>query len=129
MLIRGVEVIRLGKPLYPSELYEVQKYLTMTKHVYTPMFLMANANVWKSLTPEQRQIISEEAMKAGKQVQEKEKWYIAQMEKGGIETTCPDAAEAAMYAAMQHGQLQSVVSCRNAEGWQLVCVYERVVLT
>jgi tripartite ATP-independent transporter DctP family solute receptor len=82
---------------YSSKYYEVQKYLAMTKHVYTPMFLLANANVWKSLTPEQRQIISEEGVKAGnearKQVQEKEKGYIAEMEKAGIVTTYPDVAK------------------------------------
>ncbi|MEO8136491.1 MAG: TRAP transporter substrate-binding protein [Betaproteobacteria bacterium] len=82
---------------YSSKFFEVQKYLTMTKHVYTPMFLMANANVWKGLSAEQRQIISEEGVKAGnearKQVQEKEKWYIAEMEKAGIQTTYPDVAK------------------------------------
>jgi len=82
---------------YSSKFYEVQKYLAMTKHVYTPMFLLANPNVWKTLTPAQRQIITEEGVKAGnearKQVQEKEKWYIAQMEKGGIETTYPDVSK------------------------------------
>jgi tripartite ATP-independent transporter DctP family solute receptor len=83
--------------VYSSKFYEVQKYLAMTKHVYTPMFLLANSSVWKSLTPEQRQIITEEGVRAGnearKQVQEKEKEYIAQMEKAGIKTTYPDVAK------------------------------------
>lgn len=82
---------------YSSKFFEVQKYLAMTKHVYTPMFLLANSNAWKSLTPAQRQIIAEEGVRAGnearKQVQDKEKWYIAQMEKGGMETTYPDVAK------------------------------------
>lgn len=82
---------------YSSKFYEVQKHLALTKHVYTPMFLLANANVWKGLTPAQRLILSEEGVKAGnvarKQVQDKEKWYIAEMEKAGVQTTYPDVAK------------------------------------
>jgi TRAP-type transport system periplasmic protein len=83
--------------VYSSKFFEVQKHLAMTRHVYTPMFLLANTNVWKGLTPAQREIITEEGIRAGnearKQVQDKEKWFISEMEKTGLRTTYPEVAK------------------------------------
>jgi TRAP-type transport system periplasmic protein len=82
--------------VYSQKFYEVQKHLALTKHVYTPMMLVANARLWQRLTPEQRAAVTEEAVKAGnearRQVQEKDAWYIAEMEKAGMQTTRPEVA-------------------------------------
>lgn len=82
---------------FTSKFYEVQKHLALTKHVYTPMFLVASTKSWTGkLTDAQRAIIAEEARRAGeearKMVQEKEDWYIAEMEKTGVRTTRPEVA-------------------------------------
>lgn len=37
--------------------YEVQKYLTLDGHLYCPYLFMVNEDIWKQMTPEQRQII------------------------------------------------------------------------
>ena len=67
--------------VYSQKFFEVQKHLALTRHVYTPMMLVANARTWQRLTPEQRTIVTEEAVKAGnearRQVQDKDAWYIA----------------------------------------------------
>lgn len=106
---------------YSSKFYEVQKYLTMTKHVYTPMFLLANSRLWQSLTAEQRTIIAEEGMKAGnearKQVQDKEKWYIAQMEKGGIETTYPDVSRFRALMGPANDAIKAYVGAAAWDDW------------
>ena len=106
---------------YSSKFYEVQKYLTMTKHVYTPMFLLANSRLWQSLTAEQRTIIAEEGMKAGnearKQVQDKEKWYIAQMEKGGIETTYPDVSKFRALMGPANDAIKAYVGAAAWDDW------------
>jgi tripartite ATP-independent transporter DctP family solute receptor len=82
---------------FTSKFYEVQKHLALTKHVYTPMFLVASAKSWSGkLSDAQRKILAEEANKAGaearRMVQDKENWYIAEMEKAGVRTTRPDVA-------------------------------------
>ncbi len=82
---------------FTSKFYEVQKHLALTKHVYTPMFLVASAKSWSGkLNDAQRAILAEEAGKAGaearRMVQDKENWYIAEMEKAGVRTTRPDVA-------------------------------------
>ena len=44
---------------YESKLYEVQKYLSLTNHVYTPSFLIASKAFFSSLTPEEQKVFRE----------------------------------------------------------------------
>jgi TRAP-type transport system periplasmic protein len=44
---------------YESKLYEVQKYLSLTSHVYTPSFLIASQKFFTSLTPEEQKAFRE----------------------------------------------------------------------
>jgi tripartite ATP-independent transporter DctP family solute receptor len=43
--------------IYSSKVYEAQKYLSLTKHSYTSMPVVANQAFWDSLTSEQQDII------------------------------------------------------------------------
>lgn len=46
--------------IYPARFYEVQKYLSLTGHVYTPAYLTAGRS-WSKFTPEVRQALTEAA--------------------------------------------------------------------
>lgn len=82
---------------YSQKFYEVNKHLALTKHVYTPMMLVANARAWDRISADNRKIIEEEGKRAGQKarqdVQDKEKFYIAEMEKTGVKTTEPDVSK------------------------------------
>jgi TRAP-type transport system periplasmic protein len=39
-----------------NKMFEVQKYLTITNHVYTPVALLASKKWWSSLTPQQQAV-------------------------------------------------------------------------
>jgi len=43
--------------MYANKMFEVQKYLTITNHVYTPVALLASKKWWSSLTPAQQQAV------------------------------------------------------------------------
>ena len=43
--------------MYANKMYEVQKYLTITNHVYTPVALLASARWRGALTPEHQAIV------------------------------------------------------------------------
>ncbi|MBP1932718.1 TRAP transporter substrate-binding protein [Ammoniphilus resinae] len=45
--------------------YEIQKYLSITNHTYTPGYLVASKMWWDKLTPDQQKILSEAAVEAG----------------------------------------------------------------
>jgi tripartite ATP-independent transporter DctP family solute receptor len=49
-----------------GRLYEVQSSLSMTNHSYSPLVLVANADVWRRLTPGQRRVLQEAAIDAGR---------------------------------------------------------------
>lgn len=50
--------------MYANKMYEVQKYLTITNHVYTPVALVASQKWWASLTPPQQQAVQKAAERA-----------------------------------------------------------------
>jgi TRAP-type C4-dicarboxylate transport system substrate-binding protein len=47
--------------IYSAKLQEVQKYLSLTGHVYTPAYLTAGKTKWESLPPDVRAILEETA--------------------------------------------------------------------
>jgi tripartite ATP-independent transporter DctP family solute receptor len=47
--------------IYPSRFQEVQKYLSMTGHVYTPAYVTAGAS-WKRLSPDVQKILTDTAI-------------------------------------------------------------------
>jgi len=47
--------------IWGSKLYEVQEYLSLTGHVYTPAFVVVSPERWDGLPPEIRSILEEEA--------------------------------------------------------------------
>jgi TRAP-type C4-dicarboxylate transport system substrate-binding protein len=47
--------------IYSSKFQEVQKYLSMTGHVYTPAYVLVGLNRWNGLPEDVRQILEETA--------------------------------------------------------------------
>lgn len=47
--------------MYANKMFEVQKYLTITNHVYTPVALVASTKWWASLTPDQQAAVQKSA--------------------------------------------------------------------
>ncbi|TCR70106.1 TRAP transporter substrate-binding protein [Bosea sp. BK604] len=42
-----------------SKMYEVQKYLTMTRHAYTPFLVLYSKKLWDQLSPEEQTILTD----------------------------------------------------------------------
>ena len=82
--------------IWASKFYEVQKYVALTRHIYTMMMFAANTNAWNRLTPEQRQIITEEGLKAAaearKTAADEEDVLIGKLKEAGVTVTTPDLA-------------------------------------
>ncbi|MBW2149110.1 MAG: TRAP transporter substrate-binding protein [Deltaproteobacteria bacterium] len=79
---------------YSRSLWEVQKYIILTAHVYLPWWWVAS-DVWlKKLTPEQQQIIRESVEIArlyGEKVErEKDGFYAKELKKKGMIFITPD---------------------------------------
>lgn len=50
--------------IHSSRFFEVQKYLAMTGHFYSPAVLLISEATWKSLSPEHQKIVADAATKA-----------------------------------------------------------------
>ncbi len=84
--------------IYYNNLFEVQDYLTLTRHVYNSMVHVMSKDVWDRLTPEQQEIIKEESARAGnymrEAIQESEAELITRLEEEGMTVVRPDSTEA-----------------------------------
>ena len=82
--------------IYHNKFYEVQKYLSLTKHVYNNMMHEVSKKSWDKLTPEQQKIFREESKLAAaymrKLIVDQEADQIAKMEKAGLPVARPDLA-------------------------------------
>jgi TRAP-type C4-dicarboxylate transport system substrate-binding protein len=63
--------------IYAQKLYEVQKYLTLTGHVYDACAVMMSMSTYNSLTPDQRRIVEETV----REVTSWQRAYCEKMEK------------------------------------------------
>ena len=83
--------------IYHNKLFEVQKYLALTRHVYNSMVHVMSLKIWNTLTTEQQRIIREESKKAGdfmrKRMLEEEEVLVAKLEEEGMVVTRVDALE------------------------------------
>ncbi|MFU2134780.1 TRAP transporter substrate-binding protein [Gallibacterium anatis] len=75
--------------VWSVKLYEVQKYLSLTNHGYTPLLVVMNKAKFDGLSPESQQAIIEAAQEAGKYQRElnakKEIEILDKMKKAGVE--------------------------------------------
>lgn len=74
---------------WSAKLYEVQKYLSLTNHGYTPLIVVMNKAKFDGLTPELQTAIVEAAQEAGKYQRqlnlENEKGILDKLQQAGIE--------------------------------------------
>ncbi len=79
---------------YSRSLWEVQKYIILTAHIYWPWWWVGSEQWFNKLTPEQQKIIREstaEAAKYGEKVErEKDEFYTAELKKKGMTFITPD---------------------------------------
>lgn len=82
--------------IYTAKLYEVQKYVSLTGHIYSPMVLVISEKTWSKLTPEQQKMIQEAADEAKKYERDlsaqQENDLIKKLEEKGVKISRPDVA-------------------------------------
>lgn len=75
--------------IYSSKFYEVQKYLSLSKHIYTPSYLVVSKIWWEKLTPEEQKLIMEIAQEVGDEVrawgEEQDKQMVQKLKDAGMQ--------------------------------------------
>jgi tripartite ATP-independent transporter DctP family solute receptor len=82
--------------IFYNKFYEVQKYLSITRHIYNNMIHTIGVNSWAKLTPDQQAIFREESTAAGdlmrKLMADGEADQIAKLTAAGLQIAQPDLA-------------------------------------
>jgi tripartite ATP-independent transporter DctP family solute receptor len=85
--------------IYNSKLYEVQKYLSLTRHTYNPQVLLISKKFWEKLSPAEQKLISESAAEATvyqrKVSLEREAGALEALKKAGMQVNELSPAEVA----------------------------------
>ncbi len=80
--------------IYNNKLYEVQKYLSVTNHIYSGMCFSISENVWQSLNEEQQEIVKSAAESSAESDRnmnrEQTEDLISKLEEVGMEINYPD---------------------------------------
>jgi tripartite ATP-independent transporter DctP family solute receptor len=75
---------------------ETNKYLSISRHAYSPNLIIMSARMWSKLTPEQQAIARESAIEAARYNRdidnEKEAEWLQKLKDAGMEVTEPDLA-------------------------------------
>ena len=83
--------------IYHFKLYEMQKHLALTRHVYNSMNHVINTKSWKKLSGEQQTIVREESAGAAKLmrklVADQEERELKAIAAAGVAVTTPDTAQ------------------------------------
>lgn len=80
--------------IYVHKVYEVQKHLAITNHIYEPMPLVISENFWKGLTKEQQDVIQKAAIESRdfnrQLIKSQTEEMLGQLKEKGMEITHPD---------------------------------------
>lgn len=81
-----------------SKFYEVQKYLTVTNHVYSPWIVLASKKWWDGLSPAERKVLLDAAVKSRdferKDTREEAARALAELKAKGMQVNELSSAEA-----------------------------------
>jgi tripartite ATP-independent transporter DctP family solute receptor len=80
--------------IYTHGIYDFQKYLALTAHFYSPALLLMNLKTFASLSPSDRQVFLDAALKAGhfekEYIRKNEAETLQKLEALGMQVTRPD---------------------------------------
>jgi TRAP-type transport system periplasmic protein len=86
-----------------NKLYEVQKHLAITNHVYNPQSVLVSKKFWDTLSADEKKIVGEAAAEATafqrKQARDQVAGALANIKKNGVQVTELSAAEVTKLAA------------------------------
>jgi tripartite ATP-independent transporter DctP family solute receptor len=82
--------------IYASKFYEVQDYISLTGHSYLASTIAISDKFWKTLTPEQQEIVQSSITEAAQwhrdTIDSNEEQQLAELEKAGMKVNRPNTA-------------------------------------
>lgn len=80
--------------IYTSKLYEVQKYLSLTGHFYSPAPLLMSGKTWQKLPADLQKVFADTSVEVAtyerQQIQTQEDQQVSQLKEKGMQVSTPD---------------------------------------
>ncbi|MCR4268848.1 TRAP transporter substrate-binding protein [Nitratireductor sp. ZSWI3] len=89
-----------------AKLSEVQKYLTLSGHVYSPAMLLVSKQLWEGMTPEDQQIFKDAAKEAVAAMRA----YVDEVETSGVEQLKAEGMEISELTAEEKADFQKALA-------------------
>ncbi|PTD98178.1 TRAP transporter substrate-binding protein [Pseudothauera lacus] len=97
--------------IHHNRLYEVQRHLALTRHVYSSMVHVISTRTWARLTPAERAMLREESRRAGQTmraaIRAEEESLLEQMQAAGMQVTRPPAEDFLPAARLAHARINA----------------------
>jgi len=89
-----------------AKLYEVQKYLALSGHVYSPAMLLVSKQLWESLSDEEKQIFQDGAKEAVKAMRQ----YVDDVESSAVEQLKAEGMDVFELTTEQKAEFQAALA-------------------
>ncbi len=87
--------------IYSSRFFEVNKHISLTEHIYSPLAMLINEDLWNSISPEDQQVFLDAAYATALRSRElnraEEENYLSEMEEEGCIITRLTKEEKAVF--------------------------------
>ncbi|CAM3593714.1 TRAP transporter substrate-binding protein [Paracidovorax anthurii] len=107
-----------------SKFYEVQKYLTVTNHVYSPWIVTVSKKWWDTLTPAEKKVLQDAAAKSRdferKDTREEAAKALADLKTKGMQVNELPAAEASRMRERLAGVNAGIAKAVGQDTWDAV---------
>jgi len=94
--------------------FEVQKYISLTNHVYTPITLAMHGSTWDSLAPDLQEKVKQAAQKGAEATRElsdkSDAELVSEFEAAGVMVNTPDAAAFQQAAGPIRDEIAKIVT-------------------
>jgi len=104
---------------YESRLFETQKYMTLTQHVYAMGTVAASARLWSRLSDADKKILTDTAVEVtARQIQNnraKNAEFMAAIEKAGLQVTRPTPEQMAAFVKLADEVWEKLTPVYGAE--------------
>src|SRR5690606_12633166 len=94
-----------------AKLSEVQEYLTLSGHVYSPAILLVSKQLWEGLSPEDQELFRKGAAEAVKEM----RGFVDNVESSGVEQLRAEGMEIGELTAKQKAAFQEALASAYEE--------------
>lgn len=110
--------------IYNSKFYEVQRHLTLTRHIYSAWVVLISKKVWDTFTPQEKALVEKAALETAqferRAIREASSRALNDLQKSGMKIVVLNDAEMARIKQLNRGVIQKYREVFGQEAMNLL---------